>query len=304
MLKLFISYSHTDSTYIQRYLTCIDPLKELLSLDVWYDRDINAGDDFWDEIDRHLADRDIVCLMLSPEYLASRACKEEMRRALLMHDEQGTLVIPIPLRPSAWLDFEKLKRLLAGTTDGLEISKFSSEDDAWMDVYCHLKTAISQYKNIKELRFSDEFAKFLNDATILAKAHSKKNELKLSDIFIYPDLRFIDNKNNDTKISSEKVVKEFVRGERIAVIGDDQSGKSALLKVFITNLKKRCFIPIYIKDPMELLQGDLHYRINNLFKSQYGTVTNLFQEYDVRRIVPVVDDFHKTKNKERILLRN
>ena len=100
MLKLFISYSHTDSTYIQRFLTCIDPLKEQLGLDVWYDRNIKAGDDFWDEIDKHLADRDIVCLMLSPEYLASKSCKEEMRRALLMHDELGILVLPIPLRPS------------------------------------------------------------------------------------------------------------------------------------------------------------------------------------------------------------
>ena len=303
MLKLFISYSHTDSTYIQRFLTCIDPLKELLELDVWYDRDIKAGDDFWDEIDKHLADRDIVCLMLSPEYLASRACKEEMRRALLMHDELGTLVIPIPLRPSAWLDYEKLKRLLAGTTDGLEISKFNSADDAWMDVYSNLKTAISQYKNLKELCFSDEFAYFLNDATILAKAHSQKNELTLSDIFIYPEFRVIDNNNNDKKVSSEKVIKEFVRGERIAIIGDDQSGKSALLKVLISNLKKRCFIPLYIKDPMELLQGDLHYRISNLFKSQYRTETDLFQEYDIKRIVPVVDDFHKTKNKEKILQR-
>lgn len=303
MLKLFISYTHIDSSFIQRFLTCIDPLKEQLDLDVWYDRNIKSGDDFLDEIDKHLADRDIVCLMISPEYLASRACKEEMRRALLMHDELGTLVIPIPLRPSPWQDNEKLKRLLAGTTDGLEITNFCSADDAWMDVYSHLKTAVSQYKNIKELSFSEEFAYFLNDATILAKAHSQKNELTLSDIFIYPELRVIDNKNNDTKVSSEKVITEFVLGERIAIIGDDQSGKSALLKVIIATLKKRCFIPIYIKDPMELLQGDLHNRISNLFKSQYGTEAELFLEYDIKRIVPVVDDFHKTKNKERILQR-
>lgn len=67
MLKLFISYSHTDESKVCDFITYMTPLTtgENNQLDIWYDRNIKAGDDFWDEIESHLADRDIVCLFLS-----------------------------------------------------------------------------------------------------------------------------------------------------------------------------------------------------------------------------------------------
>lgn len=301
MLKLFISYSHVDESYIGRFITAITTLTgDDGILEYWYDRNIKAGDDFWDEIDSHLADRDVVCLFLSPDYLASRACKEEMRRALVMRKEQGTLIIPVVLRPCAWLDVKDIKPILAATKDGLPISKFSNADDAWMDVYDNVKRAVTTYKKLKDAKFTKAFDDFLDDATVLTKAHSMKNVLKLSDIFIYPDMTIIDEKDNDKKISSDKVILNFTIDSRIAIVGDDQSGKTALLKVYVRVLKSRGFLPVYVKDPQLLLQGNLEYRINNLIKEQY-TDNNGSQDFNRQIIVPLIDDFHKTKDKEKIL---
>jgi hypothetical protein len=198
--KLFISYSHADESFIERFIKVISPLEDNGILEYWYDRNIKAGDEFWDEINNHLADRDIVCLFLSQDYLASKSCKEEMRRALLMNKEHGVLIIPIVLKPCQWLDIKELSSKLAATKEGKPISKYDDADDAWMEVYKMMKDSVMNYKKLKESSFSSEHEHFLDDATILKKAHSMKNELKLSDIFIFPDLTIIDNKDNDKKI--------------------------------------------------------------------------------------------------------
>ena len=164
-LKLFISYSHADESYIERFIKVISPLEDKDILEYWYDRNLNAGDEFWDEIDNHLADRDIVCLFLSQDYLASTSCKEEMRRAILMKKEHGVLVIPIVLRPCQWLDFNELSSKLAATKDGMPISKYGDEDDAWMEVYGMVKNSVMKYKKLKESSFSSEHEHFLDDAT-------------------------------------------------------------------------------------------------------------------------------------------
>lgn len=301
-LKLFISYSHADESYIERFIKVISPLEDNGILEYWYDRNLTAGDEFWAEIDNHLADRDIVCLFLSQDYLASTSCKEEMRRAILMKKEHGVLIIPIVLRPCQWLDFNELSSKLAATKDGKPISKYGDEDDAWMEVYGMVKDSVTKYKKLRESSFSSDYKRFLDDATILKKAHSMKNELKLSDIFIYPDLTIIDNKDNDKKISSENVVDDFEPGNKIAIIGDDQSGKTALLKVYIKVLKERGFLPVYIKDPQELLQGNIDYRIDSMVKEQYID-NNGVKDFDHKIIVPIIDDFHKTKDKEKIIQR-
>lgn len=144
MLKLFISYSHKDENKVNDFITYMAPLAtgDNKLLDIWYDRDIKAGDDFWDEIDSHLEDRDIVCLFLSKDYIASGACNREMEKALEMRQELGILVIPVILSKCRWLEANSnLQKLLAATTDAKEISSFKNEDEGWDDVYEHIKVA-------------------------------------------------------------------------------------------------------------------------------------------------------------------
>ena len=301
-LNLFISYSHNDNQYIKDFLNHTAPLRDNDILDMWYDQDITAGDDFWDRIDEHLANRDVICCLISSYYISSGACKKELQTALELREKKGVLVIPIILSPCAWLDLPNIKRLLAIPSDGKPVSSFTNIDEAWLDVYNHLKNASEKYKRLKGLSFSEKQIAFLNDATLLTKAHGNKNELKMSDIYVHPDVEKKNNIGSDTRMSFEKLASDFNSGDRIAIVGEDQSGKTTLAKKFIVMLKEKGFIPVYIKDEQELLQGDLISRIGKLFKEQYCTDYEI-SDYDSNRVVPIVDDFHKARNKEAVLDR-
>lgn len=300
VLKLFISYSHNDSQSVQDFLRHTSPLRDTGILDMWYDQNITAGDDFWDKIDEHLADRDIVCCLISSYYISSGACKKELQTALELRKTKGILVIPIILSPCAWMDLPNIKRLLAIPSDGIPVSSFTNSDEAWLDVYNHLKNASEKHARLKELSFSEKQIDFLDDATLLTKAHGNKNELKMSDIYVHPDVEKKNNIGSDIRMSFEKLASDFSSGDRIALVGEDQSGKTTLAKKFVVMLKEKGFIPVYIRDEQEVLQGDQISRVSKLFKEQYCT-THEISDYDANRIVPIIDDFHKAKNKESVL---
>ena len=114
-------------------------------LDIWWDKNITAGYDFWEQIDFHIENRDIICLFISANYLASKACKEEMRRACELRTQNGICVVPIFLSSCSWLDYDNLKPLLAIPTDGKVISSFPNPDDGWHDVYNHMKKVIKDF---------------------------------------------------------------------------------------------------------------------------------------------------------------
>lgn len=302
-MKLFISYSHKDEGLIESFITALSPLvgPERLLSDIWYDRDIKAGDEFWDRINSHLADRDVICLFLSSDYLASKSCVEEMNKALLRHDKEHVLVIPIVLRPCGWLDLNsKLPMLLAAPKDGKAVSSFDDKDEAWMDVYQQVKAAIISHKKLKELQFSDNHESFLNDATVFSKAHSNKNTLLLTDIFVYPDVNKIEKDNDLIRLSSKKVIDDFEEGSRFVLVGEDQSGKTSLLKMYIKQLRENSYVPIYVKDPAELLQGNFEYRLSKLFNEQYNTDLN-FNEINKSLVIPIIDDFHLAANKAKVV---
>lgn len=303
MLKLFISYSHPDGAYIEAFIRFMAPLRDNGSVEMWYDRDITAGDDFWEKIDAHLTDRDVVCLFISSNYLASKACKEEMKRAYEMQKTRGIAVVPIILSNCLWQENERLKRSLALPTDGKPVAGFNNQDDAWMDVCRGMKPVIERLKKVKDLVFRAEHKEFLNDASLFTKAHENKEILTIEDIFVSPELvRYDEEANKRERMSFDLVTEHFNTGEKIVIAGDDQSGKTTLAKVMIQRFKEKNFIPIYLKDEQELLQGNLQYRVSQLFKEQYETAYEL-SDFDEERIVPIVDDFHKAHKKELALQR-
>lgn len=302
-MKLFISYCHADKDYIERFKMQLSAITgdDKLIKDIWYDRDITAGDDFWDRINEHLANRDVICLFISPDYIASKSCKEEMKRALERRADEGILVIPIILRPCPWLDVDSsLSSILAAPTDGKPVSKFDDHDDAWMDIYNQVKKAVETYSKIRTIKLKETQTDFINDATTFAKSNPNKNKLSLDDIFVYPDLDKVERDGETKRISSEKLINDYATGDRFVIVGEDQSGKTSLLKKYIQTLRNKGYYPIYIKDPAELLQGDISYRMGRLFNEQYDAevgLSDVFQD----KIVAIVDDFHKAKNKTKVL---
>jgi len=300
-LKLFISYSHTDEKpYIEEFRKHITPLKNNGLIEDWYDRKILPGKDYQSEIDNNLEEADIICLFTSANFLSSSNCQKEKKRALELRKKKGTQVIPIILSPCAWQDDKDLSKskLLALPTDGKPVSKFPDRNDAWVDVYNGLKNVIENEIKIRQLKIKKEFEEFLQDTMILTKVHSKKESVFLDDIFVYPDLdEYDDLREFKRKISSKELIENFQDYQKIVIAGEGQSGKTTLCKIIFKKLRALNFVPVYVIDKEHKFSGKIENRILRAFEQQYEGFN--IKEIDRERIIPIIDDFHLAKNKEK-----
>ncbi len=297
-LKLFIAYSHLDEEHINEFIKHISPLKNNGLIEGWYDRKIIAGQDFQDKIDNNLENADIVCLFISANFLSSNACKKEKKNALKLRGGKGIVVISVILSPCGWLDDKELSSLLALPTDGKPITDFTDSNKAWNNVYNGLKEAIEKEIKIKQLKITEQFLFFLQDTELLAKAHSQKEKVSLDEIFIYAELdKYGDLREYEKKESSEKLIEHFCEYSKILIAGENQSGRTTLCKKIFIGLREKNFVPVYISDKNSQYKGKIKNKISKAYKEQYETIP--IEEIDKQRIVPIIDDFHFAKNKEK-----
>jgi len=134
MAIVFFSYSHADEALRDRLETALAMLSRQGIVEAWHDRRIPPGDDFANAVDVELDRADIVLLLVSPDFLASRYCYEvEMQRALQRHDAGEARVIPVILRPCQWQD-APFGRLRAIPKDGRPVTKHADVDDAFLEI--------------------------------------------------------------------------------------------------------------------------------------------------------------------------
>jgi hypothetical protein len=303
-LKLFICYSHQDNLddnpYIEQFKRHTAPLKNNGLIEEWYDREILPGEDYQNKIDNNLEDADIICLFISANFLSSKYCMDEKEKALKLRKKKGVPVIPIILSPCGWLDDKDMSKLLALPTDGKPVSGFQDRNEAWHDVYIGLKKLIEKEIKIKQLEITEEFGNFLQDTEMLTKAHSQKEKIFLDDIFVYPELDKYDNLiKYEKEISLEELLKNLLDYPKIVIAGEDQSSKTTLCKMIFKELRNKNFIPVYVSDKKTHFSGKIENKILQSFHEQYEGVD--IKKIDQERIVPIVDDFHFAKNKEKLI---
>lgn len=298
-LKLFISYSHLDEkSYVDQFRKHIATLKDNDLIEDWYDRKILAGDGYQNKIDNNLNDADIICLFISANFLSSENCKKEKKKALELRKNKWIVVVPIILSHCGWLDDKDLSKLLALPTDGEPITSFQDQSEAWNVVYNGLKKIIKKELKIRQIKISKGCENFLQDTEMLAKAHSNKERVLLDDIFIYSELnKYDDLKEYKETIQSEDLIKSLLDYKNIVIAGGEQSGKTTLCRMIFKSLLKKNFIPIYVSDKNTNFSGKMENRIVHSFKEQYSGLE--IHEIDRERIIPIIDDFHFARDKEK-----
>jgi hypothetical protein len=301
-LKLFICYSHQDNLddnpYIEQFKRHTAPLKNNGLIEEWYDREIFPGENYQNKIDNNLEDADIICLFISANFLFSDSCMKEKKKSLELRKKKGISVIPIILSHCGWKDDKDISKLLALPTDGDPVSNFQDLDKAWLDVYNGLKKIVEKEIKIRQLKITKIFESFLQDTAMLTKAHSQKEKVFLDDIFIYPELDKYDTlRECEEKISSEELLKNILEHPKIVIVGEDQSGKTTLCKIIFKGLRKKNFVPVYASDKENQFKGKIDNIILRSFQKQYEGVD--INEIDKDRIIPIIDDFHFAKNKEK-----
>ncbi len=128
--KIFVSYSHLDRTWLDRFVSHAAVLQRQDLVEIWSDIQVLVGAEWEAEIERALSAASVAVLLVSPDFLASEYIwKQEMPR-VFTHSKQGMAVSPLIVRPCAWQLEEGLARFQARPVYGgaLSLGKKSRRD--------------------------------------------------------------------------------------------------------------------------------------------------------------------------------
>lgn len=280
-IKLFISYSHKDEQFKNNLIEVLTPLKRNGLVSIWHDRDINAGDQWKHEISEHLADSNVILFLISQSFLASDYCYEvEAKAAMEMHDDGKAKLIPIIVRPCHWTDCP-LGKFQALPKDAKAVAEWDLEDLAWKNIIIELKKTFSEASPSKQLEIpkitsnlpspKDNFLNWLEDTEVIL-THRKVSKIRLSDIYVAPDLKLIDESTSGKVdiLSSDKVLAKD--GYKL-FFGEEQQGKTTFLKrIYIDSLKSGVF-PLYLQ-AKQIKKSNLEDIVEKAVISQYNNLSS------------------------------
>lgn len=175
---------------------------------------------------------------------------------------------------------------------------------------CYLPEQEEIYSLLKKERraftLTKEFSTKIETLKIPLK-HSRKENLVLSDIFVFPDLEPIKNEDMIQYIDSKELLDQIKIEKNLKVVleGDDQSGKTTLLFSIYKNLYNNGFTPIYIRGK-NINNTDIKNIIKKSLKEQYNSndVDLVFQQ---KKRVLLFDNLQSTTLNPKyksVLLKN
>ncbi len=151
-VKIFFCYAHEDEALLNKLKAHLRPLQRQGLIDVWHDRDIYAGMEWEQEINRHLKEAQIILLLISPDFMDSDYCYGiEMTRAMERHYHREARVIPVILRPVYWQGI--LGGLQALPIDGTPVmdSSWHTLDEAFLNITKAMLEAIKEFFSMQSI---------------------------------------------------------------------------------------------------------------------------------------------------------
>ena len=120
---VFISYSHKDEFWKDRLVTHLEVLQQEGLLDIWDDRRIGAGEDWYQEIQEAMNAASVAILMVSADFLTSNFIhREEVPHLLERRNKEGMSIFSVIIRPCAWKQVKWLSQMNTLPRDGRPIS--------------------------------------------------------------------------------------------------------------------------------------------------------------------------------------
>ncbi|UHH09214.1 toll/interleukin-1 receptor domain-containing protein [Luteimonas fraxinea] len=148
--RVFLSYSHADAAMRDQIEKQLMALQRQGVISIWHDRRIEAGQDFEQQIDRHIEEDEIILLLVSSDFIHSKYCYEiEMRRAMQRHEAGEAIVIPVILRACDWQS-QPFGKLQAVPEDGKPIKQWADIDEALLQVTIGVKKAAKRWQDPTE----------------------------------------------------------------------------------------------------------------------------------------------------------
>ena len=228
-LEIFFSYAREDEALrleLEKHLLI---LKRQGLITTWSDRQISAGQEWAQEIDRHLSTAHIILLLISPDFLASAYCYgKEMQQALERHERGEAYVIPIILRPADWqaTPFGKLQALPSGAKPITSPSWRQGIDEALLDVVIGIRRVIEEFVVVSSSSKVPPFT---------TPTQPKPQIYKLSQVFVksgVPHVTFVEHEEfQPLKLALDQP------GRGVVIEGPSGVGKTTAIRRAIEDLR-------------------------------------------------------------------
>ena len=116
---VFISYSHLDKKWKDLLMPQFKQLEKIGILEVWDDRQIRAGEDWYARIHEILGRTKYAVCLITANFLSSSFCMDEEIPYLLQNArKRGITILPILVEPCVWKAHRWLSRLQMMPRDG------------------------------------------------------------------------------------------------------------------------------------------------------------------------------------------
>ncbi|MEH1894805.1 MULTISPECIES: SUMF1/EgtB/PvdO family nonheme iron enzyme [unclassified Nostoc] len=189
-VRVFISYSHRDELLRDSLATHLSNLQWQGIISSWYDRQLTAGTEWDDKIKTELESADIILLLISPDFIASKYCRDiEIPMALQQHESKKAYVVPVILRPFDWFD-APFAKLQAFPKDAKAVTTWVNQDEAFVSVTQGIRTAAklmldyrkqqAEQKKVIETQYLQKVEEALSDGVISIVERDTLDELRES----------------------------------------------------------------------------------------------------------------------------
>lgn len=307
--KLFISYSHDDADYLREFQKHLSPLKRNGVISAWSDQALIAGDVLHDELVAQLESSDLVSFLVSSSFLNSISCYEkEFMETITRRNQQQVEIIPVIIRDCLWKE-TPISRFLATPKDGMAISTLANRDTAWVEVaeqvmkrakrwsYTNVDTPVDSdtLDTERPPQLTETFDDWLNSTEVVFQ-HKFKDKLSLQDIFVFPDLRGIRNIQDELEetVNSNSLCRVENIGEGVLIHGDEQSGKTSLVKMLYKHFYTHGLLPLAV-DANEISNADPKRSFGKFVRRQYTDMDwDSYLVSDTSRVL-LIDNLHQIK---------
>ena len=163
---------------------------------------------------------------------------------------------------------------------------------------------LNRLRTRESFEVTQPFMQFLEDPGA-GLTHPKRDSLRLSDLFIPPDLREVRVRPNEVwpLVRGETLFQPPTDASHILITGPELCGKTALAKQLFLFLHSQGYVPLFVHGA-KFRATDDHRTIDalyDLFTEEYGPRRlEQYRQLDRTRRVLIIDDIHALRTKDRV----
>jgi len=197
---IFYAYARQDESLRDELAKHLALLRRQGLIRDWYDRRIEPGAEWEEDIDHHLRSAQIILPLISPDFIDSDYCYDiEMKRAMERHQRGEARVIPVILRPCDWKNapFAKLQAL---PRDAKPVTQWDNQDEAFLSVADGIRMVL------------DEFAP--------SRAHSRRARLGLEELSPVEQVRIAVQESRPDQLAAVRTFMAWCLSELVRLAPD------------------------------------------------------------------------------------